>query len=172
VLQWESLLQQLCKKYEDLIDMSHLYTATGVNRLSLPEGDRSALVHLVQSVRYQTRKLLHGNRRKKLRERVSSQLHRIEKCRQAGKLALPIKVLTGKASKSYSMDYLINHDGSIDKNPSTIDYKLAQHFYDWHKKQDQSRNPMSDPNTDMHHLLSTFEQFTSAHRHMNIPDDT
>jgi hypothetical protein len=69
------------------------------------------------------------------------------------------------------MDYLINHDGSIDKNPSTIDYKLAQHFYNWHKKQDQSCNPMSDPNTDMHHLLSTFEQFTSAHRHMNIPDD-
>jgi hypothetical protein len=170
--QWQTVIAALTDKYGDDMRLDEVYDKTDVQRLYRPpECTRHSLLLLCESIRHSARKWIPGNRRRKMRERISSKMKKMERYRKSGKLAYPIKILTGKETKDYNMDYLINTDGTIDKDPSVIDYKLANHFYDWHRRRPDAVNPFSDPNVDLDKLLASKSEFIKSHQHMCIPED-
>ena len=170
--QWQTVLAAMIDKYGDDMHLDEVYAKTDVQRLYQPSScHRQYLVLTCETIRHSARKWIHGNRRRKMRERISSKMKKMERYRKSGKLAYPIKILTGKETKDYNMDYLINTDGTIDKDPSVIDYKLASHFYDWHKRRPNAVTPLSDPNVDIDQLLASKSDFIRYHQHMCIPED-
>jgi hypothetical protein len=85
--QWRTHFGTLSSKYVDILNVDELYSKSQISILDDPYVSRDTLIHNVQIVQHNSLCQIHGNRRRKLRERISQQIKRIEKNRVAGRLA-------------------------------------------------------------------------------------